>query len=289
MTELCPECKVLKPFLKWAGGKTSILGQITPHFPKTYGRYFEPFLGGGAVALYLKPGKFFLSDKNYRLINCYQQIRDRLKAVLSALDDLISEFEVCVENGLPWAELYYRVREVYNSSKDPVLLAAAFIFLNKTCYNGLYRENRRGVFNVPAGSYSKVTFYDPDGVSAVSEFLQGGGLKTCSFEEVEKAAVKGDFVYMDPPYYPMNDTRSFSSYVLGNFSREDHIRLRNTMVRLTRKGVFCAISNSDHLFVREIYKNFEVHAIESPDLIGSRGETRGKRSEVLICNYRANV
>lgn len=268
------------PFLKWAGGKGKLLPQLLPLLPSDIKerRYFEPFLGGGALFFSLAPSRALLSDTNSALVNTYVQVRDSVESLIFTLRRLATTHD---------SDAYYRVRERYNTdeSLDAVALAAMFIYLNKTCFNGLHRVNRDGHFNVPAGRYTNPRILDGAGLRAASEALWGAQLYATDFENVLSAAKPGDFVYFDPPYEPVSETASFTSYAKGGFSRVDQTRLRDACRELDRRGCLFMLSNSDVPFIRDLYAGFRIDTVTAARAINSDASKRGKVSEIVVRNY----
>jgi DNA adenine methylase len=277
-----------RPFLKWAGGKTQLLPQYQAFLPKRFQNYYEPFLGGGAVYFRLfetcnPPVRSFLMDVNLELINAYRCVRDDVQ-------DLIDQLAIHQQNHSK--EYYYQLRsqhaapEVWFDNGNNVERAARLIYLNKTCFNGLYRENLKGQFNVPMGSYKKPPILDRDLLTNASRALENSQIEAQSFEVIaEHATTAKDFVYFDPPYFPISNTSKFTSYSRNSFSTEDQIRLRDTFKALAKKRVKVMLSNSDCPFIRDLYRDFNIHTIEASRHINSKGNKRGKITEVLVTSY----
>jgi DNA adenine methylase len=264
-----------RPFLKWAGGKSRVLPQYQPYFPRRFKTYYEPFLGGGAVFFYLLPQRAVLADINDELVNVYQCIRNHV-------DDLIQR--LIVHQKRHCKEYYYTIRS--NPRQDPVARAARLLYLNKTCFNGLYRENSKGQFNVPMGRYKNPTICDPALLKAASQALQPVEITQERFETVlDWATGADDFVYFDPPYHPISATSNFTGYNRYAFTAEDQCRLRDTFVRLANRGVNVMLSNSDCPFIRELYQDFNIRVIYASRAINSNAKKRGKITELLITSY----
>jgi DNA adenine methylase len=263
-----------RPFLKWAGGKGRLIEQLRPHLPAPFKRYFEPFAGGAALFFALAPSRASLTDVNAELIDCYRTIRDDVDDVITALKR---------HRYVP--EHYYRVRAIDPAKLPLPQRAARTIFLNKTGYNGLYRVNRAGKFNVPMGRYTNPTVCDAENLRACSQALQGVELEQRDFAEQASRAKVGDFVYFDPPYDPMSPTSAFTSYAPGGFGIEGQRRLAQLFADLARKGVQVVLSNSDTPFIRELYRPFRVTPILASRSINSRGSRRGKVGEVLVTSF----
>ncbi|MCA1991349.1 MAG: DNA adenine methylase [Coleofasciculus sp. S288] len=268
-----------RPFLKWAGGKSKLLQQYKPHFPKTFKNYYEPFLGGGAVFFYFARQPLQLSarltDINQELINVYRCIQSAPDTVIVLLANHQKEHR---------SEYYYKVRE--NLEGTDCEKAARIIYLNKTCFNGLYRENSKGEFNVPIGRYKNPQIFNPGLIRSVSTALQKVQIDVKPFEDVlHYATSSDDFVYFDPPYHPLSYTSNFTSYSRYSFNEEDQIRLRHVFAELAGRGVNVMLSNSDCSFIRELYKDFKIHKILAARTINSNIKKRGIISEVLITSY----
>lgn len=257
-----------KPFIKWVGGKRHLLNTLLKRIPKTYAGYNECFLGGGALFFELQPNNAFLSDINIRLITTYRAIRDSVDDVLQLLEK---------HKKFHSKEYYLKVRKNINVVRNPVELASLFIYLNKACYNGLYRVNKLGQFNVPIGSY-KTLIFDEENLKNVSKTLQNVEIKHCSFEESK--IEEGMFFYLDPPYH-----KTFSNYNSGGFSEEDHRYLANFCEKLHQKNCFFMLSNSNTDLVRILYKDFNVEYVESRSFVSCKKEGRNKIKELLIRNY----
>ncbi len=282
---LSPSVSVVepRPFIKWAGGKGRLLDQYAALFPQDWQRYHEPFLGGGAVFFHLQPQGLmgpgeqgaYLSDINPALVNVYRCVRDQGDALLERLQ---------IHQRLHCREYYYQVRSQHDlSGLDH---AARFIYLNKTCYNGLYRENRQGQFNVPMGQYKKPAIYDPERLRTASVALQGTQLQRQGFTAIlDQAQGPTDFVYFDPPYFPLSPTSSFTAYSRAAFGEAEQRQLREVFGVLAQNGVKVMLSNSDCPFIRELYRDFPIHTITAGRVINSKGGRRGKITEVVVTSY----
>lgn len=268
----------VQPFLKWAGGKQRLLPQYTPHFPPRdrINRYFEPFVGSAAVFFHRRYAKATLSDRNEKLIELYRMVQNDVEGVIAGLKNHRNE-----------AEYYYRIRGQDLEMLSPAERAARLIYLNRTCYNGLFRENKRGEFNVPFGRYRNPAICDEPRLRAASLALKGVGLSSADFAGAVANAGKDDFVYFDPPYVPLNATSSFTSYDRRGFAERDHRRLADTIHQLTARGCLVMLSNSDTALVRELYrdKQYRLVPIEARRNINSKGDRRGPVAELLILNY----
>jgi DNA adenine methylase len=264
-----------RPFLKWAGGKGRLLGQYEPFLPTTIDTYYEPFLGGGAVFFHLagRMQRAVLGDINPELVNVYCCVRDQVESLLSHLWDHQRRHNV---------DYYYEVRQRH-ALRSPLERAARLIYLNKTCYNGLYRENSQGQFNVPVGKYKKPNICDPSLLRATSAALQKAEIRTFSFETLLSRSLSSqDFVYFDPPYHPISSTSSFTSYSRYGFSRDDQQTLAHVFSTLAARGQRVMLSNSDCEFIRDLYQEFDLQPILAARAINSRAGQRGKIGEVLV-------
>lgn len=268
-----------KPFLKWAGGKAKLLWELIPRLPGSFDRYVEPMIGGGALFFAVQPKKSLLVDVNPELVNCY-------RVVQREVEELITDLSRHRYN----EKYYYLAREADRDADffklSTVERASRMIFLNKTCYNGLYRVNSRGYFNVPFGRYTNPTIVAPEALRACSKSLKGAKLLCSSFDRLLKHLKKGDFVYFDPPYVPLTKTASFASYARDGFTLEDQLRLRDLCVELDRQGIKFMLSNSYTDAVLELYDAFKVEIVEAPRAINSKALGRGKVREVIVRNYQ---
>ena len=272
-----------QPFLKWAGGKSQLLDQFDPFFPSKIEFYLEPFLGGGAVFFHLRARfprmRARLRDVNEELINCYQVVRDQVNELMDRLDEHLRNFSSERER------YYYLVRSRHHQS-DPLERAARMIFLNKTCYNGLWRVNARGEFNVPIGSYKKVSLYDPENLRAASDSLQGVDLAVEDFRDALGSAVRGEFVYVDPPYFPLSRTANFTSYTQEDFGEAEQQELAALFADAAARGARLMLSNSDTPFIRQLYQGFNLQTVKARRAVNCDGAKRGLISEVLALSYR---
>jgi DNA adenine methylase len=241
-------------------------------------RHVEPFVGGGALFFSRLPGRALLTDINPTLVATYSAIRDDVGGVVGALRGLAGRHS---------KENYYQIRERYNQGRSVSASkrAAMFIYLNKTCFNGLHRVNRKGEFNVPVGSYKNPRILNEDRLEAASHALQDAQLKCAPFDALLENAKPGDFVYFDPPYEPVSQTAKFTSYARDGFFQEDQTRLRDVYKALDRRGCKLMLSNSDVPFIRELYSNFNIDTVAAPRAINCNAKKRGKVSEVLVRNY----
>ncbi len=261
-----------EPFLKWAGGKRQLLAEIRSQVPKRFGRYYEPFVGGGALFFSVRPADAVLGDTNERLIRTYIGIRDHVEDVISALSKYPNDRAFF---------LAQREREI--DTELDVQLAAWFVYLNRTGYNGLYRVNRKGRFNVPFGRYVSPRICDPGRLRSCSQVLKRTDIRVADFEAVVASARAGDFVYFDPPYVPVSQYSDFSRYTSRPFGVDEHRRLRDVAARLKSRGVAVLVSNSGAPEVRALYgSEFEIRTVMATRFINSKGDGRGRVPEVLI-------
>jgi len=278
--------QLAKPFVKWVGGKRQLIPELLKYIPRNFNNYFEPFVGGGALffELYnlgiLKNKKVFLFDINEELINAYKIIRDYPNELIEKLKEFKSKHN---------KEFYYQIRELDRTDNykklNNIIKAARFIYLNKTCFNGLYRVNKKGYFNVPMGEYKNPKILDENNILLVSEALQNTIIKHCDYKKVLEYAQKEDFIYFDPPYYPLNETSNFTSYTQEKFLEKEQIELFETFNILSQKGCFVLESNSDTKFIKNLYNKFRIEKVFANRSINSKANNRGKITEVLIRNY----
>lgn len=272
-----PSCTA-RPFLKWAGGKRQLLPELLDRVPPTFKTYFEPFVGGGALFFSLQPILAHLTDINPDLINIYQVIQTDVEALIEDLQQHCNT-----------ADYFYTLRNADRSptyqSWTAVQKASRLIYLNKTCYNGLYRVNSKGYFNTPYGSYKKPTIVDINNLRACHVALQEVELGVASFAAVLTKASTGDFVYFDPPYVPVSATANFTSYSQDGFGLEMQVKLRDVCVELDRQGVQFMVSNSYAPIVLDLYNAFKVETVEAARAINSNAAKRGKVQEVIVTNY----
>lgn len=270
------------PFVKWAGGKRQLIPQIRERMPEKYNDYYEPFVGGGAVIFDLLPVNALINDINKALINTYRTICNESDAFLKEVNRLDNDIW---EDGKKY---YYSIREHYNDklmrSEYDVELAALFVFINKHCFNGLYRVNGKGLFNVPYNNSRRVSI-DEDVIMATSEYLRGVTIKDGDFEQACKNAKKGDFVFIDSPYAPLNPT-SFESYTKEGFDIESHKRLAKFYDELTARGCYCMLTNHNTELINELYgnKDYKIDVVSVKRMINSDASNR-VGEEVIICNY----
>ena len=261
-----------QPFLKWAGGKTSLLATLDEFLPAEVERYIEPFLGGGAVFFHLKRCfphmRAFLRDSNEELINCFRIVRDRTEELMERLDGHAAAFR---KGG---ADCYYEVRGQHHLA-DALERAARTIFLNKTCFNGLYRVNAKGEFNTPVGSAKNPSLYRRANLLAAAWALSDAELEAKDFRETVEEARRGDFIYFDPPYFPISEYSDFKRYTSGQFREADHVELARAFRVLDQRGCHVVLSNSDHPRIRELYADYPIRVVQAPRMINCKGDRRG--------------
>lgn len=282
MATAIAQTKPVQPFVKWAGGKRQLLSEISARLPKVYKNYFEPFVGGGALFFNLAPQNATINDINSALINAYQQIRDNPASVIAALEKV----DAAHENSTDPKAYYYDMREQYNlrlSTKTyDAQTAALLIFVNKHCFNGLYRVNAKGQFNVPFNGSVRNSFSE-ENIYASSRLLENTNIISGDFEAACAGAEAGDFIFFDSPYAPLNPT-SFEAYTKEGFSKEEHIRLANLFNRLSEAGCYCMLTNHDTPFIRELYAAYTIETISVHRFINSDATNR-KGVELIIKNY----
>jgi len=291
-----------RPFLKWAGGKTQLLTEIQKALPpaifKNSFTYIEPFVGSGAVLFHMLNNfqnidKAVINDVNEDLINVYKVVASRPKELISILKILQEEYHALEGRDEEKAQYYYDKRELYNLRKEErTMQAALFIFLNRTCFNGLYRVNSNNLFNVPMGSYKKPMICDTENIIAVSNALQKVEILNGDYEATLEKATETTLFYFDPPYKPLSQTSSFNSYSKVEFNDEEQIRLKNFCSKINRLGYFWMLSNSDpkgydndNGFFDELYKDFNITRVDAKRSINSNATKRGLLKELLITNY----
>jgi DNA adenine methylase len=280
VTNSIPEEKA-KPFIQWVGGKREMIPQYEMYIPKKFNAYFEPFLGGGAMFFHLAPVHGVLSDNNKELVRTYEGVRDNPEEVITILKELRSRHS---------KELYMRIRSVDREMNifqelSGAEIAARMIYLNQTCFNGLYRVNQLGQFNVPIGSSLNRLICDEHTIRNASKILAKVDIREDGFETVLKDAKSGDFVYLDPPYYPISNYSDFTRYTKEKFHKEDQIRLKNEFSRLDKIGCKVMLSNSDCEFIKDLFKEYRQHKVYSGRTLNCKKDKRGKVSELFITNY----
>lgn len=276
--------KQARPFVKWVGGKSKLISQLLELMPQSYGSYYEPFLGGGAMFFNLKPETAYINDINKTLIHTYNSIKNNPKKLCSDLCALGDEY-LKLDNESR-KEYYYARREEFNSISRPnARKATLMIFLNKTCFNGMYRENSKGGFNVPFGDYKNPKICDTDNLYAVHELLNNVEPMSTSYKEAVAGAKRGDFIYFDPPYHPLSQTSSFTSYSLDSFNAKDQEELRDLFTELDKRGCYVMLSNSASDFIKDLYKDYRQEFVLAGRSINSKGNGRGKINELVVLNY----
>jgi DNA adenine methylase len=281
INNLAKSNQLVKPFLKWAGGKRQLVPVITANYlPKRYRTYYEPFLGAGALFLQLQPQRAIVNDSNSELINCYEVIRDSVEELIEYLSQHKNQ-----------ADYYYEIRAWDRTqefkNRTAIERASRIMFLNRTCYNGLFRVNSQGQFNVPFGSYRNPNIVNESTLRAVSHYLKTFDIKILNgdFQAAVKTAKPGDFIYFDPPYDPVSETASFTHYDVNGFNKEEQIRLKQTFDALTDRGCHVLLSNACTTFIVELYQSYRIEKVAAARAINSNGLKRGKIEEVLVMNY----
>lgn len=268
---LFPSEVAIKPFLKWAGGKTQLIPELSKYIPTSFNKYIEPFIGGGAFFFYLNPEKAIISDSNEELITTYKAVRDNVEEIIEILDGYKNE-----------ETFFYKIRSLNPNKLSDTERAARLIYLNKTCFNGLYRVNKRGEFNVPYGKRNR-EFLNQEQLRDSSEFLHNAKILLSDYlATLKKNAKKGDFIFLDPPYYPVGKYSDFKRYTKEFFYHDDHVILKEEFDRLVRIGCHVLLTNSDHPVVMELYKDYEIKIIETKRLISSNPKTRNGKDIIVI-------
>lgn len=269
--------KKVQPFLKWAGGKSQLIEKYAGFFPQRYNRYLEPFLGGGALFFYLEPNKAILNDSNKDLIQCFSVVKTNAKQLIN----LLKTHRECHGK-----EYFEKMRKDYNTKKlNKIERASAFIYLNKACFNGLYRVNSRGEFNVPFGKHKNPAIFDEENLLVASKLLKHTNLYSDDFSKILNYASRDDFIYFDPPYYPLNKTSSFTSYTAERFLENEQKKLADVFKALDRKKCKVMLSNSDTGFIKNLYNGYRIETVKANRAINCVGEKRGPVNELVILNY----
>lgn len=267
-------------FLKWAGGKKQLLPQFRSLFPRNITTYIEPFLGSGAVFFYIKKHynikNAILSDINEELTTCFKVVRDNPDALIK----LLKKYRVTHNK-----EFYYKMRLLNPNSLSDLEKAARLIYLNKTCFNGLYRVNSKGEFNVPMGSYKNSDIVSENKISRASLLLKKTVIKSMPFSKIEALAKSGDFIYFDPPYFPISKTSAFTSYTRTSFMEKEQLELAELFKRLDKKGCLLMLSNSNSDFILYLYKGFKIKLVDAKRVINCDATKRGKIKEIVVTNY----
>lgn len=272
--------KLVTPVVKWVGGKRQLLTEIEKYIPN-FTTYYEPFVGGGAVLFHIQPNKAIINDVNSELINLYNVIRNNVEDLIEDLRRHINE-----------EAYFYEIRELDRDKEaysrlTPIQKASRIIYLNKTCYNGLFRVNKAGEFNSPFGAYKNPNIVNEITLRAVSNYFNKAKITflCCDFEEAVKNARKGSFVYFDPPYDPMSSSANFTGYDKGGFDRDEQVRLKNLCDKLDKKGIKFLLSNSATDFIKDLYKDYRLEIIQAKRAVNSNPDKRGEVDEVLVRNY----
>lgn len=273
----------MKPFIKWVGGKRQLLPTIKDMMPESFDTYYEPFLGGGALLLEIAPEQAVVGDANTILINTYKAIQNNKESLKALLDEYIEKHESVTDK----KEFYNEMRRKYNNAiqntPNSLEVCALFIYLNKTCFNGLYRVNSKGLFNVPFNNREKINLYDASNLDDIAEYLSHVVILNEDFEETCKTAKKGDFVFFDSPYAPLKP-ESFEAYTKEGFTLDNHKRLAIVFHKLTEKGVLCMLTNHNTDLIRELYYDCNIKIVPVKRMINSDASKR-TGEEVIITNY----
>ena len=266
------------PLVKWVGGKRQLMFELLKNMPESYNRYFEPFIGGGALFFELQPENGYISDINAELINLYSVVRDNVYELIQDLNkhEITKDYFLKIRN-LDRTEKYNTLSNVEKAGR--------FIYLNRTCFNGMYRVNAQGQFNVPFGNYKNPRIVDADNLINCSKLLKNTEIKCADFSEVLNKVKKGDFVYFDPPYVPLSETSSFTSYTKDGFDIDMQFKLREVCDELASMGVKFMLSNSDTKLVHELYSSYKINKVFASRAINANANGRGKITEVLVKNY----
>ncbi len=276
-------CRGTRPFIKWVGGKRQLLSQFrglglySSEFNDADCRYFEPFVGGGAVFFDLQPKSATISDLNSELITTYMVVRDNVERLIESLKKHVYD-----------KDYFLKIRAMDPVKMSDLDVASRFIYLNRTCFNGMYRVNSKGQFNVPFGRYKNPIICDEGNLRAASRTLQDVEILNVDYKVAVSKAKAGDFVYFDPPYYPISSTSSFTSYTKNGFAEKEQVELRDTFAELSNRGCCVMLSNSDSAFIRDIYgglKNVTITTVGAGRAINSKATGRGKITELVITNY----
>ncbi len=272
---------LVSPVVKWVGGKRQLLQDILKHIPDKYSTYYERFVGGGAVLFHLQPRKMVINDINEELMNVYNVICNNVEELIEDLKKHKNE-----------ADYFYKIRELDRDREKYAQLnnierASRIIYLNKTCYNGLFRVNRQGEFNTPFGRYKNPNIANEATLKAVNNYFNKAKitLKCGDFEEAVKGIRKGGFVYFDPPYDPVSESANFTGYDKGGFDKDEQIRLKKLCDKLNNRGVKFLLSNSSTEFILDLYKDYNITIVKAKRSINSKGDGRGDVNEVLVKNY----
>ena len=271
---LFPKDVAIKPFLKWAGGKTQLLSELHKYVPNNFNKYIEPFIGGGALFFSLNPNKSIIADSNEELIITYRQVKD-------AVEEIIQHLKTFEHN----EEFYYNLRSLDPNELENSYRAARLIYLNKTCFNGLYRVNKKGKFNVPYGK-GKGSFLNEEVLRNASEFLTDTTIVNNDYLDVlNEFATEGDFIFLDPPYYPVGKYSDFKRYTKEFFYHEDQVRLKEEFDRLVNIGCKVVMTNSDHEVILDLYSDYRIEIKETRRMISSNSKTRKGKDIIVVGGY----
>jgi DNA adenine methylase len=263
------------PLVKWSGSKAAIAGRLAELAPRAFRAYHEPFVGGGALFFRLRPGRAFLSDLNAELANLYVVVRDQLEALIAAL----ARHENTPEH-------FYAVRGIHPDSLRPIERAARTLFLNRTCFNGIYRVNRQGIFNVPYGKQQHTTFFQPEALRQAHVALAGVRISCCDFVQATQRARAGDFVYLDPPYVAgLRGGGGFTHYQREGFDEDDERRVADLVRALDQRGCFVMLSSADTRAIRALYRGYRIESFAVPRRVGGHAGRRGPAGEIVVRNY----
>ena len=270
----------VKPFLKYAGGKRQLINVISKYLPDNYQNYYEPFIGGGALLFHLQPSKAIIGDINAELINCYQVVKN-------SCSELINELTKHVNNKDYFEQVRSWDRDEFYINRSSTEKASRIIYLNKTCFNGLYRVNSKGQFNTPFGRYKNPSIADIETLNDVSDYLNKSSLEILNldFQDCLKSATENDFVYLDPPYDIISSTANFTAYNQKGFNKSEHNRLKLTVDRLTAIGCKVLVSNACTEFITELYRDYQQIEVKAKRAINCKANKRGDLAEILIKNY----
>lgn len=281
MSRIRKNNKLVLPFVKWVGGKRQLLNEIEKHIPEQFSRYYEPFVGGGAVLFHVQPKNAVINDSNEELVNLYNIIKESPEELIEDLKKYKNE-----------EKYFYEVRGIDREKEKYLELsniqrASRIIFLNKTCYNGLFRVNSSGEFNSPFGRYKNPNIVNDVMIRIVGNYLSKNDIQILNtdYEKSLSKIRKGAFVYFDPPYDPISDSSSFTGYTKNGFDRTEQERLKKVCDKLNDKGVKFLLSNSSTEFIRDLYKDYNIFSIKAKRAINSKGNGRGETTEVLVKNY----
>lgn len=271
---LFPKDVAIKPFLKWAGGKTQLLSELHKYVPNNFNKYIEPFIGGGAMFFSLNPHESIIADSNEELVITYRQVKN-------AVEEIIQHLETFEHN----EEFYYNLRSLNPNKLEHSYRAARLIYLNKTCFNGLYRVNKKGQFNVPYGK-GNGSFLNEEVLRNASEFLADTTIINSDYLDVlNEFATGGDFIFLDPPYYPVGKYSDFKRYTKEFFYHEDQVRLKEEFDRLVNIGCKVVLTNSDHEVILDLYSDYQIDIIETRRMISSNSKTRKGKDIIVVGGY----